>query len=429
MIKIFFKQGLPIKIEWQIMKGHSDIPEDLSSAALHTWVISPDDKIYVGGDTSYVDGKVVIDLASMNPHLPANIYSLKAMWYKDGNMEKMSLAEVYQCFAVTNYEEEATPYPGSSVTIKIKSASATYGKDGLSAYEIALMRGTTTATSEKEWSYIRSTEIEPGGVTTEKLRDKCVTSEKIAADVFPTLVKPLTDDLQNQIDSIQAHGVAVSNTFGDDPHISISQKTLTDAVQAIWDKIDEITGEDTSGIEMTVTPDYYIDEGDGCTLTIHADSSNAQGKFDKIRFYADNVFLSGAEDVISFETTAHVTTSVMIKCVAQILGKTYTKEHYVTRYTNCFLGAGSTFAAIMDAEHSIPVTDGMRGSYDVTCEQGDYIFIVMPAEMKDVFVRADMNGFEIPMSMTIEEVDDVSYAVFKSDSTYVAGTYNLDLNS
>lgn len=83
----------------------------------------------------------------------------------------------------------------------------------------------------------------------------------------------------------------------------------------------------------------------------------------------------------------------------------------------------------MDAEHSIPVTDGMRGSYDVTCEQGDYIFIVMPAEMKDVFVRADMNGFEIPMSMTIEEVDGVSYAVFKSDNTYVAGEYNLDLNS
>ena len=46
-------------------------------------------------------------------------------------------------------------------------------------------------------------------------------------------IKALFSDLQNQIDSLTIHGMAVSNLFGDDPHIGISQKTVTDAFNKV----------------------------------------------------------------------------------------------------------------------------------------------------------------------------------------------------
>ena len=45
--------------------------------------------------------------------------------------------------------------------------------------------------------------------------------------------------LQNQINSIQIHGMAVSNEFGDDPNIGISQKKLTESRNDLQRQIDE----------------------------------------------------------------------------------------------------------------------------------------------------------------------------------------------
>jgi hypothetical protein len=53
-------------------------------------------------------------------------------------------------FAITEYEDEATNIGEGEVKVRAKSSVATYGYDGLSAYEIAVMRGDFTG-SEEEW--------------------------------------------------------------------------------------------------------------------------------------------------------------------------------------------------------------------------------------------------------------------------------------
>ena len=70
------------------------------------------------------------------------------------------------------------------------------------------------------------------------LKDGSVSEKKLAPELRNKI-----NNLQNQIDSIDEHGIAVSNEFGTDQHISISQYTLTGAINKLWQKIEDITGE------------------------------------------------------------------------------------------------------------------------------------------------------------------------------------------
>lgn len=156
MINVYFQHGVVSKVVWSIMKGSSGVPENFCGASIQVWLISNDDKIAV--ESHVTDQGLEIPLSSIHPHLPANVYSLKAVWYKDRSMRKLSVAEVHNAFAVTHCMEEATPFNGDELTIRIKSTAATYGMDGLSAYELACLHGVTTFTSEVEWCKFRGIE-------------------------------------------------------------------------------------------------------------------------------------------------------------------------------------------------------------------------------------------------------------------------------
>ena len=68
--------------------------------------------------------------------------------------------------------------------------------------------------------------IKEQSVKTEHIADNAITPQKVSSDA----VQYITADVQNQIDSIQIGGWAISNQLGNDPHIGISQKTLTDLI-------------------------------------------------------------------------------------------------------------------------------------------------------------------------------------------------------
>lgn len=240
------------------------------------------------------------------------------------------------------------------------------------------------------------------------------------------------DDLQNQIDSLQIHGLAVSNKFGNDPHIGISQKTLTLAMNKIWSKLEDITGEVLQGISMTVTPTRFISE-DGCMLHVSANTVGTNGIFERIQFFIDGELIYEEENTeyVSFDHHIDVKPEYeyVIMCKAQILGIEYQRQQIVTRYDEFYVGAGTDYTRVMDREHAKQIADGMKANYDISFNKGDRLIIVMEASLRNEFVRADMNGVEIQFNEIEVTLDGKQYAVFISKNTFQKGTYNIDINS
>jgi len=287
---------------------------------------------------------------------------------------------------------------------------------------------------------IRNEHIADKAINTRTIDDKAVTPKKLSDDVVPDVIQPLldelderhktiTDDLQHQITSMVAgSSVPISNQFGDNTLVCVSQKALTEAFNKVWGKLEEITGESLKGFNLIVTPEYYIGE-DGCTVHVSASSAETAGRFEYIRFHINNILVTEAEDVESLEYTTTVNETSEIKCVAKILGIEYTETKMLTHYSSFFLGAATSYTNIMNVNHIISINDHMRGSYNVPCNDGDRIFVVVGKSLREGFARADMNGVEIPFTESEVTVDGKQYVVFTSQNTYQRGTYNIDINS
>ena len=83
----------------------------------------------------------------------------------------------------------------------------------------------------------------------------------------------------------------------------------------------------------------------------------------------------------------------------------------------------------MNVAHTISTNDGMKGNYNVPCNDGDHIYVVVGKSLREGFARADMNGVEIQFSESEVNISGKQYVVFTSKNTFERGTYNIDINS
>ena len=286
---------------------------------------------------------------------------------------------------------------------------------------------------------VTTPKLADGAVTTPKIADSAVTPEKLSGRVVTEVIEPIvkkvddkygfiTRDLQNQIDSLEISGLALSNKFGDDPHIGISQKTLTQAVNAIWYKLEEITGETLIGVNLTVTPEYYIGE-EGCLVNVVADTVEENGILEYVTILVNGEVVASGEDVHEFECDIPVTDTSVIRCIAQILGVVYERSVTITHYSPFWVGAGTSYSSVMTMDNIRSAANGMKGNYSIPFTAGQRLFVIVEDILRDRFVRADMNGVEIQFTETTQTISGKTYYVLTSENTYQAGTYNIDINS
>lgn len=239
-------------------------------------------------------------------------------------------------------------------------------------------------------------------------------------------LKSMDLEIESFLQSV-AGGSAITDQFGDSELVAVNQKVHTAAINKIYEILEDITGNIYHGINMVVTPEYFIGE-DGATVSITANTTETNGIFEFIEFYINGTLIARGENVDSFSYNTEINETSVVKCVAKILGVEYTREKLITHYNSFWLGAGATYSDIMDVEHVIPITNGMRGAYDVDVAQGQHIIIIVGESLAGGFLRADLNSVEINFTESTVTVDGKNYKVFTSDEVYSAGTYNIDIN-
>lgn len=147
-----------INLSWTISRGASKVKEDFRRSSLFVFLTSNNEQIPL----NYTLSENVIT-STLPTGLPEGVYGLLAVWFKSacnpfegGNdvslppLGRMSRSQVDDLFGITAVSNEADYSESSAVNIEVHSMVATYGYDGLSAYEIAVISG-QTALRQSEW--------------------------------------------------------------------------------------------------------------------------------------------------------------------------------------------------------------------------------------------------------------------------------------
>lgn len=158
---IYIQTGLQHKLEWTILRGVSKEKEDFSRADVILFLLSCKGRILI--PVNAVDGVLH---ANIPTSLEEGMYGVKALWTKKrgcvypehrhhchhhhhddwhcGNVRECQSIKA-ELFCVSNDTDETM-----GGTIKLTTNVATYGYDGLDAYELSVLRGKTNL-SEDEW--------------------------------------------------------------------------------------------------------------------------------------------------------------------------------------------------------------------------------------------------------------------------------------
>lgn len=194
----YISQTSQIDLTWTVKKGIGSALEDFSRSAVTLFLIGNDNR-YVIPCTAGL-GTVT---ASITEELPEDTYSLEVLWVKNGTIHDtrcLQRTRVDNVFCITTNESEADS-DDTTATIEVTTHAHSYGYDGLSAYEAAVLRG-YTEDEETFYDYATSsstitdaehallTDIYNRGVTTDilaagavteaKIEDGAVTTDKIA---------------------------------------------------------------------------------------------------------------------------------------------------------------------------------------------------------------------------------------------------------
>lgn len=139
-----------ITLQWTVFRGVSVCPEDFKRSKVVCLLDSHSNKVPVEVDV--VQGVKGQYLSIIVPSgLPEGVYDLLAVWTKNEG-RSIARSRIDGAFAVTFNASESTD-KGSATTdtkLRFRSSAGTYGYDGLSAYELALLKGLTTK-DETTW--------------------------------------------------------------------------------------------------------------------------------------------------------------------------------------------------------------------------------------------------------------------------------------
>lgn len=149
----YIYQSQKVELYIDVFKGQSSVKENFNRTGLQLFLIKGSKHTYrtpVQELSIEDDGTIMCEFLN----LPIGVYRIKLVWKKNDSCLPI-IAESDYLFAITNIASEATNPMANVAKLNVLIHTATYGSDGLDAYELAVLNGITTL-PEKEWLESRS---------------------------------------------------------------------------------------------------------------------------------------------------------------------------------------------------------------------------------------------------------------------------------
>ena len=237
-----FKDRL-IRVEWTIYKGISPVKEDFSRSNVKVFLLGNREKYLLQARAD--KGTLYVDIPS---GLEEGTYSIEAIWVK--NMDhvfdtrSVCRSKKEDLFSITEFENEATNIGEGVVVLKVKTSTATYGYDGLSSYELAVLRGDWNGT-EGEWlkheRYVSVLDSR-GDSEVDTMSQKAITDELEAQDNAIEDIRKDTEKLGDRVeeaeekvnnmgdvvDEIKSHAPVSARPAGFKPDIDLTPEITVD---------------------------------------------------------------------------------------------------------------------------------------------------------------------------------------------------------
>lgn len=237
-----FKDRL-IRVEWTIYKGISPVKEDFSRSNVKVFLLGNREKYLLQARAD--KGTLYVDIPS---GLEEGTYSIEVIWVK--NMDhvfdtrSVCRSKKEDLFSITEFENEATNIGEGVVVLKVKTSTATYGYDGLSSYELAVLRGDWNGT-EGEWlkheRYVSVLDSR-GDSEVDTMSQKAITDELEAQDNAIEDIREDTEKLDNRVekaedkvnnmgdvvDEIKSHAPVSAHPAGFKPDIDLTPEITVD---------------------------------------------------------------------------------------------------------------------------------------------------------------------------------------------------------
>ena len=237
-----FKDRL-IRVEWTIYKGISPVKEDFSRSNVKVFLLGNREKYLLQARAD--KGTLYVDIPS---GLKEGTYSIEAIWVK--NMDhvfdtrNICRSKKEDLFSITEFEDEATNIGEGVVVLKVKTSTATYGYDGLSSYELAVLRGDWNGT-EGEWlkheRYVSVLDSR-GDSEVDTMSQKAITDELEAQDNAIEDIQEETNrlgdrveeaegkvnDMGDVVDEIKSHAPVSARPAGFKPDIDLIPEITVD---------------------------------------------------------------------------------------------------------------------------------------------------------------------------------------------------------
>lgn len=273
--------------------------------------------------------------------------------------------------------------------------------------------------------------IAPGTVTTDKIANRAITPEKLSGDVLSKVFYPLVEttrrDLQTQINSFKTNGIALSDKFGTNSCIGMTQKSLSEAFVWLCGEISKSLGYNILEVQFEVSPHSSADLQTDITVTLVP----PVGYIERVCLYINDTLVDTEchAEHYSFITTIFKTSNVKVEF--DYFGRRYTKQRVVQMGKNlaeswAYVGSGEVFLDVYKHRENLLSYENFINLQQVTVTNwGDRIILVLDKDIHQEIEAINMSGFEIPFDIDETVLED--QVVYTSKNTYQDGTWPIEI--